>query len=87
MQKIGGSIERVDHPGVVGIALRATFLRENRVIGIVFLNGVDDCPLGISIHFTDEIVATFLFDFDLVQFGQAANDCVAAAVRCHHGNI
>ncbi len=87
MQEISGSVERVDHPGVVRLAVLAAFLRKDRMIGIVFKDCVDDGPFRMPINFTDVIVAALLLNFDFVQFWQAANNGVAAAVSCHHGNI
>ena len=41
----------------------------------------------VAVVFGHGVVAAFLFDFDLVQIGQAADNRVAAAVCCHYGDI
>ena len=49
MQKVGGAIQRIDDPGIVRLTLFAAFFSDNGVVRIVFLNGADDGPLGVSI--------------------------------------
>lgn len=87
VQEIGRTIQWIDDPDVVGLTVLSAFLGKNRMLRIVFEDCVDNCLFGIAIHFADIIVATFLLDLDLVEPGKAANDCVAATVCCHHGNI
>ena len=50
VQEIGGAVERIDDPDEFAVCTAAValaaFLGENRVIGIVLANGLDDVPLG-----------------------------------------
>ena len=87
MQEIGGAIERVDNPDGVGFALYATFFGENRVIGIVFQDAIDDGLLGRQIGFTDEIVAAFLLDPELFKINHLLDECAASTSCRHHRYI
>ncbi len=87
VQVVGRSIERIDDPQIVGVALLAAFLSENGVLGIVSLNHGYDRFLGIAVCFADEIVAALYLNLELFEFVEIAEKCVSSAPRSHDCHI
>ena len=66
VQKIGGAVERIDYPEVVGIGVDSLrFLGDDSVIRVSLAQFVDDTRLGIAVDFTDIVVLRFYFDLQV----------------------
>ena len=62
--KICGAIQWVDYPFhfSIGIATGTTFLTDKTVIGVGFVNMVNDGLFRATIHFGDKVMATLLIN-------------------------
>ncbi len=56
------AVERIDDPLILVVAARAALLGEDRVLGIVVADDLDDRFLGRAIDLSDELVAALLLD-------------------------
>ena len=87
MQEVGGAVERIDDPDRVVLAAAAALLGEDRVLGIVLVDDVDDLALGGAIDLADVVVAALGGDLQALEPHQAAHDDLAGAARGAHGNV
>src|SRR3984957_1331347 len=87
VQEVGGAVERIDDPDGIVVAAAAAFLGQDRVLGIVLVNNVDDVALSGAVDFADVVVATLGGDLQALQPYQAADDHLAGAARGAHGDI
>ena len=67
--------------------LRAAFLGEERVLGIVAADDADDLLLGRMVDLGDEVVAALGRDGERLQAVQAADDDFAGAAGGAHGDV
>ena len=87
VQIVGGAVQRVDDPDGIGVAAGAAFLSEDGVIGIVFVNTVDNSLFCGAIGVTDEIVVGLLFNLELVEIDHFLDQRAAGTAGGHHGHI
>jgi len=57
VQKVGGTVERIDDPHGLVLAAAAAFLGEEGVLRIVAADDGDDLRLGRVVDLGDEVVA------------------------------
>ena len=67
--------------------LRAAFLGEDGVVGIVLVDDVDDLALGGAVDLADKVVAALGGDREALEPVEAADDDFAGAARGAHGDI
>ena len=87
MQIVGRSVERINDPHGIGLTLHTRLLGEDRVVGIVVLDDLDDGGLGGAIDIADKIVMPFLLNLELVQLVEVPDEDGAATACCHHSHI
>ena len=67
MDKIGGPVERIDHPRVFSSFALAALFGQYSVIRIGFKQNLKSDFLGFSVRLTDIIIASLPSDLDAVQ--------------------
>ena len=67
VQVVRRAVERIDDPLVLVVAARAAFLGEDRVLGVVVADDLDDRGLGGLVDLRDELVAAFLDDLERLE--------------------
>ncbi|MNQ85683.1 hypothetical protein D3C85_1008550 [compost metagenome] len=82
--EVGGAIQRIDDPQVVGaFALafqQATFFAEDAVVRVGLAQGLDNGELGSAVDLGDVVLGVLLIDGDNVQaFDRAENQFTGAA--------
>ena len=81
VQVVRRSVERIDDPLILVVAGRAAFLGEDRMVGIVVADDLDDRGFGGLIDLRDELVAAFLDDLERLELVHLANHDLAGAAR------
>ena len=91
VDKVGGAVERIDHPQVIGAGagarLLAAFLGENAVLGVGFADGVDDACFRGPVHLGDEVVGRLPVHGQGVVVLRRAADQVAGLAGGSQGNV
>jgi hypothetical protein len=89
VQVIGGAVERINDPDSVGsrVTALAGLFGDDRMLGIVLLNDVDDSALGGTICLADVIVMAFDLDFEPFQLDQVSDQHGTCTARGHYRDI
>ena len=87
VQVVRRAVERIDDPLVLVVAGRAAFFGEDRVIGVVILDDLDDRGFGGLVDLRDEFVAAFLDDLERLELVHLANHDLAGAARRANCNV
>ncbi len=91
VDEIGGAVERIDHPQVIGaFALAgqfAAFLGEDAVVRVRLADDVDDACLGGLVHLGDEVVGLLAIHLERVAVLRRAADQVARLAGGSQGNV
>jgi hypothetical protein len=81
MQKIRGTVERIDDPLEVSLASGTAMLGQSRMTGVCVEQYLDNGVLGLVIDFRDEIVDGFLGHRQDIQIARGSVDDIARASR------
>ena len=87
VQEVRGSVERVDHPGVLVARVLAALLGEEAVRRIGLADGRDQDLLGLAVDLGDEVVAALLADRDAADAVEAAHDDFTGVARGADRNV
>ena len=88
-QEVGGPIQRVDDPAVLGvrIATAATFLAQKRVLRVSLAQVVDNFLLRRPVYFGNKVIGALGLHLDQVELVRGAGDNVTSLARCAQGGM
>ena len=70
MEKIGCTIEWVNHPGVITSFLSAALFGQYSVVRVGFGQNFENRPFGFNISLADKIVTALRTDFESIELVQ-----------------
>ena len=67
MKIVGGAVQRVDDPLVLVLAPRSALFGQDRMLGMVLVDHVDDGLFRQPVHFADKLVAPLVHNLQRLQ--------------------